>query len=245
MHRFYLPNLQQPSLSAAESHHAIHVLRLKEGDSVNVFDGRGREAQCAVSAIATDSVRLKLLSQTNASPLPCRITLAQAVPKKNMDLILQKATELGVSAILPLISERTIVQLDDQDTKKLDRWQAICLEACKQSGNNWLPELHPPQKARDFFAALEGQPRSFDLKLIGSLQPDSRPLKRILADSSRVSNATSVLIMIGPEGDFTPAEINLAKSASCLPLSLGPLVLRAETAAFYALSILRHELMDS
>jgi RsmE family RNA methyltransferase len=165
MHRFYLSNLQHLVLSAAEAHHAIHVLRLKEGDSVNVFDGRGHEAQCAVSAIAADSVRLKLLAQSNALPLPCRITLAQAVPKKNMDLILQKATELGVSAILPLISERTIVQLDEQDTKKIERWQAICLDACKQSGNNWLPELQPPQKAREFFGALEGQPRAFDLKL--------------------------------------------------------------------------------
>jgi 16S rRNA (uracil1498-N3)-methyltransferase len=242
MHRFYLPNLQHLALSAAEAHHAIHVLRLKEGDSVNVFDGRGHEAQCAVSAIAADSVRLKLLAQTHALPLPCRITLAQAVPKKNMDLILQKATELGVSAILPLISERTIVQLDEQDSKKLERWRAVCLEACKQSGNNWLPELQPPQKARDFLADLTERKTSFDLKLIASLQPDTRPLKKILADSPRPTSASSVLILIGPEGDFTPAEFNLAKNAGCLPLSLGPLVLRAETAALFALSILRHEL---
>ncbi|OHE82141.1 MAG: hypothetical protein A2107_07805 [Verrucomicrobia bacterium GWF2_62_7] len=245
MHRFYLPNLQQLVLSAAEAHHAVHVLRLKSGDTVNVFDGRGHEAQCAVCEISGDSVNLKLLAQSNAAPLPCRITLAQAVPKKNMDLILQKATELGVSAILPLISERTIVQLDEQDTKKLERWKAICLEACKQSGNNWLPELHPPQKARDFFSGLAEKKNSYALKLVASLQPDSRPLKKILADSPRVSAASSVLVLIGPEGDFTPAEINAAKSAGCSPLSLGPLVLRAETAALYALSIIRHELMAS
>ena len=244
MHRFYLPNLQQLALSAAEAHHAVHVLRLKQGDTVNVFDGRGHEAQCTVCEINAASVLLKLLTQCNVLPLPCRITLAQAVPKKNMDLILQKATELGVSAILPIISERTIVQLDEQETKKIERWRAICLEACKQSGNNWLPELHPPQKARNFLTSLESQPRAFDLKLIASLQPDSRPLKRILADYARVSSASSALILIGPEGDFTPAEINLAKSAGCLPLSLGPLILRAETAAFYALSILRHELIS-
>lgn len=243
MHRFYLPNLQQLALSAAEAHHAVHVLRLKQGDTVNVFDGRGHEAQCTVCQINAAFVLLKLITQCNALPLPCRITLAQAVPKKNMDLILQKATELGVSAILPLISERTIVQLDEQETKKVERWRVICLEACKQSGNNWLPELHPPQKAKDFLASLESQPRAFDLKLLASLQPDSRPLKRILADNARVSSASSVLILIGPEGDFTPAEINLAKSAGCLPLSLGPLVLRAETAALYAMSILRHELI--
>jgi 16S rRNA (uracil1498-N3)-methyltransferase len=242
MHRFYLPNLQQLVLSAAEAHHAIHVLRLREGDSVNVFDGRGHEAQCAVSQISADFVQLKLLSLSNALPLSCRITLAQAVPKKNMDLILQKATELGVSSILPLISERTIVQLDEQDSKKLERWRAICLEACKQSGNNWLPALQQPQKARDFLADLAERKTSFDLKLIASLQSDTRPLKNILADSPHSTSAASVLILIGPEGDFTPAEFNLAKNAGCLPLSLGPLVLRAETAALYALSILRHEL---
>ncbi len=245
MHRFYLPNLQQLELSSAEAHHAIHVLRLKPGDSINVFDGRGHEAQCAVSNIKADSVSLKLLSQSSATPLPCRITLAQAVPKKNMDLILQKATELGVAAILPLVSERTIVQLDEQDANKLERWRSICLEACKQSGNDWLPVLHPPQKARPFLDALGGQARAFDLKLIASLQPDARPLKTILLETSPSCPCPSVLLLIGPEGDFTPAEINLAKSAGCLPLSLGPLVLRAETAAIFALSILRHELTRS
>ena len=242
MHRFYLTNLQQPVLSAAEAHHAVHVLRLKEGDTVSVFDGHGHEAQCAVSGIASDSVHLKLLTQCTAPSLSCRITLAQAVPKKNMDLILQKATELGVTSILPLISERTIVQLDDHDTRKLERWRSICLEACKQSGNNWMPEVQPPRKAREFLDELAGQPRSFDLKLIACLQPGSRSLKTILADNTKVNAASSVLVLIGPEGDFTPAEISLAKSAGCLPLSLGPLVLRAETAALYALSILRHEL---
>ncbi len=242
MHRFYLPDLGHLVLSSAEAHHAIHVLRLKAGDSVNVFDGRGHQAQCAVGEIRPDSVHLKLLSTASAPPLPCRLTLAQAVPKKNMDLILQKSTELGVARILPLISDRTIVQLDDQDSKKLDRWRSICLEACKQSGNDWLPELLPPQKARSFLEDLGTLQGEFDLKLIASLQPDSRPLKTILAEVSPLRPGASVLILVGPEGDFTPAEISLAKSSACRPLSLGPLVLRAETAALYSLSILRHEL---
>lgn len=242
MHRFYLPDLQHLALSAAEAHHAIHVLRLKPGDSINVFDGRGHQAQCSVGEIKSDSVCLTLLSKSSSPPLPCRITLAQAVPKKHMDLILQKATELGVSAILPLVSDRSIVQLDEQDTNKLERWRSICLEACKQCGNDWLPELYAPQKARSFLNELGGQQREYDLKLIASLQPDSRPLKTILAEAVPTCPAPSVLVLIGPEGDFTPAEISLAKSAGCFPLSLGPLVLRAETAALYALSILRHEL---
>lgn len=238
MHRFYLPNLQQPVLSAEEAHHALHVLRLKVGDTLNLFDGRGHEAQARIAEISKDAVRLAMLQQSSSPPLPCRITLAQAIPKKSMDLIVQKATELGVASIVPLVSDRSVVK-PDEDSKRLDRWRDIALDSCKQCGNNWLPEIHPPQKAANFLSSLG----RFDLKLIGSLQPDARPLKEILSGTPPPGHSgTSVLILIGPEGDFTPAELNLAKSAGCLPLSLGPLVLRAETAAIYTLSILHHEL---
>jgi|ERR1017187_540921 16S rRNA (uracil1498-N3)-methyltransferase len=234
MHRFYLPNLQEPTLSPEETHHALHVLRLKVGDTLNVFDGRGHEAQCSIAEITKDSVRLTILQHSSTPSLPCRITLAQAIPKKSMDLIVQKTTELGVASIVPLVSERSVVKLDE-DSKRIDRWREIALEACKQCGNNWLPEIHPPRKTREFL----NSPGSFDLKLIASLQPDSKLLKPILGDAA---TPKSVLILVGPEGDFTPAELGLAKSAGCLPLSLGPLVLRAETAAIYTLSILHHEL---
>ncbi|MGD1018968.1 MAG: 16S rRNA (uracil(1498)-N(3))-methyltransferase [Verrucomicrobiia bacterium] len=241
MHRFFLTNFQQPTLSAEEAHHALHVLRLKVGDTLNVFDGRGHEAQCAIAEIAKDTVRLKVLTQTTTPALPFRITLAQAIPKKSMDLIVQKATELGVAVIVPLASERTLVKLDE-DSKKMDRWREIALESCKQCGNNWLPEIQSPQNARDFLGALP----KYDLKLIASLQPDAKPFKSILSSTPSLSslNSPTLLILIGPEGDFTPAELGMAKSAGCLPLSLGPLVLRAETAAIYTLSILHHELQN-
>jgi len=261
MHRFFLPSIEHPVLAADEAHHCIHVLRLKLGDTVNVFDGRGHEAQAHIAEIARDSVRLSILQHSSTAPLPCRITLAQAIPKKSMDLIVQKAAELGVTSIVPLVSERTLVQLNE-DSKKLDRWREIALDACKQCGNNWLPEIQSPKTARDFLNSLG----LFDLKLIASLQPDARPLKQILSSAptlheSRRPAATArqrgessttaerphpptVLLLIGPEGDFTPAELSLAKSEGCLPLSLGPLVLRAETAALYTLSILHHELQD-
>jgi 16S rRNA (uracil1498-N3)-methyltransferase len=241
MHRFYLQNLRQPVLTGPEAHHAMSVLRIKTGDPVTLFDGTGHEAHCRVESMDKTTVHLKILQETVTPPLPARITLAQAIPKKNMDIIIQKATELGVAGIVPLMSERTLVQLD-ADAPKVDRWRSIALEACKQSGNNWLPEVHPPAKARDFLTRLAEQPRAYDLKLIASLQPDAQPLKPILAALERSAAPVSVLILIGPEGDFTPAELSLAKSAGCLPLSLGPLILRAETAALYALSILHHEL---
>jgi 16S rRNA (uracil1498-N3)-methyltransferase len=226
MHRFYLPNFQKPALGADEWHHATHVLRVKDGDTVNVFDGRGHEAQCRVEAAG----KLTIRSQSTSALLPCRITLAQAIPKKNMDLIVQKATELGVAAIVPLISERTVKRPDAAP----DRWLEIALESCKQCGNNWLPEIDKPRPARAFLEA----PGTFDLKLIASLQSDAKPLKVILG----TFRPATVLVVVGPEGDFTPAELATAKSAGCLPLSLGPLVLRSETAAMYVLSILHHEL---
>jgi 16S rRNA (uracil1498-N3)-methyltransferase len=236
MHRFFLPNLQQPTLPAAEAHHAIHVLRLKVGDTVNVFDGRGQEAQARIAEIGKDAVRLEILQRFNTPALPCRITLGQAIPKKHMDLIVQKATELGVAAIVPLVSERTL----KRPTGSPQRWREIALEACKQCGNNWLPQIHEPQPARDFLRA----PGQFDLKLIASLQPDARSLKEILCGDRSIQRdaVSTALLLIGPEGDFTPAELAAAKSAGCRPLSLGPLVLRAETAALYALSILHYEL---
>ena len=124
MHRFYLPDLQQAALGAEGAHHALNVLRLKVGDTVNVFDGRGHEAQASISLISSQSAQLKLLTQSNSPPLPCRITLAQAIPKKSMDLIVQKATELGVAVIVPLVSDRTLVKLDE-DSKKVERWREI------------------------------------------------------------------------------------------------------------------------
>ncbi|MGD0017540.1 MAG: 16S rRNA (uracil(1498)-N(3))-methyltransferase [Verrucomicrobiia bacterium] len=240
MHRFYLPNLDTLTLTGGEAHHALHVLRLKIGDEVTVFDGRGHETRCSISEIARDTVRLTALKRSTTPQLRCRITLAQAVPKKTMDLIVQKATELGVSTIVPLISERTVMRLSSEHSR-VERWHDIALEACKQCGNNWLPEVHPPQEY-DVFLRSVGQ---FDLKLIASLQPDAKPLKTILADSPirrHADSSPSILLLIGPEGDFTPSELDLARSAGCVPLSLGPLVLRAETAALYALSILHHEL---
>ena len=233
MHRFYVPDFQQPVLAADEAHHCRQVLRLSAGDPVTIFDGRGQTAQCAITAITNHAARLKILSQTSAPALRCRITLAQAVPKKSMDLIVQKATELGVAAIVPVVSERTIVRLDE-NAPKLDRWREIALESCKQCGNNWLPSILPPRAAQELFA----NPGPFDLKLIASLQPGAQPLPQLLP----ARMPASVLVLIGPEGDFTPAEISAAQAAGCQPLSLGSLVLRAETAAIYALSILHYEL---
>lgn len=249
MHRFYLaPNdWSSAGLTGSEAHHARSVLRLGAGDRIVLFDGRGREATAEISALEDGAIRLRILQEINTPPLRAHITLAQAIPKgKNMDLIVQKAVEIGAAEICPLLSARTVVQLDPESAaQKQAKWQIIALEAAKQCGQNWLPQIHAPASPNDFFA-LHAIASVYDLRLIGSLQPGARHLKKILAEYAEAhggARPARVLMLIGPEGDFTPAEIALARSHGCLPLTLGPIILRVETAAIYCLSILSYELL--
>src|SRR5579862_9578638 len=247
MHRFYIPaenwNLDALKLDAEEAHHALDVLRLKQGDRAVVFNGRGAEATVEITAAHRNSADLRRIHDAKSAPLSCKITLAQAVPKgKNMDLIVQKATELGAAAIAPLLSERTVVQFDAGEARaKREKWTAIAIEAAKQCGQNWLPEIHAPCRLKQFFDAGH----AFDLLLIASLQSDATHLRGVLEDCEAVGKKrpAKVLILIGPEGDFTPAESALAKSNGCRPITLGPIILRTETAAIYCLSVLSYELL--
>jgi len=247
MHRFYIPpeswNPDALVLPDSEAHHARDVLRMKRGDRAVVFNGRGREITAEIVEVAKREIHLRKLHETQTPPLRCRITLGQAIPKrKNMDLIVQKAVEIGAAEIAPLISERTIVDLDEKEAEeKQAKWQQVAIEAAKQCGQNWLPEVRAPENLKDFF----GHAANVDLRLIGSLQPDAIHLKNVLSDyaGQHHDRPKSVLMMVGPEGDFTPAELALAKSHGCLPITLGPIILRVETAAIYCLSVLSYELM--
>jgi len=247
VHRFYIsPNEWDPRalvLRGTEAHHACDVLRSKHGDRVVVFNGLGREITAEITDISHDEIRLRKLDETETAPLKCRITLGQAIPKgKNMDLIVQKAVEIGAAQIAPLISVRTIVDLDPKEAaQKQAKWQQIAIEAAKQCGQNWLPQVDRPRKPKEFFGSVP----KFDLQLIGSLQRDAEHLKKILANFQTEHKAPphSVLMLIGPEGDFTPAELALAKSHGCQPITLGPIILRVETAAIYCLSVLSYELL--
>ena len=247
MQRFYIApenwNRDALSLAGAEAHHACHVLRLQEGHRIAVFNGRGHEITVEIVSVERGRIQLRKLTEARTPPLRCRVILAQAIPKgKNMDLIVQKAVEIGASEIAPLLSDRTIVSVrDEAAVQKQQKWQQIAIEAAKQSGQNWLPHVNPPKKAREFF----GGAAAHDLQLIGSLQSDAVHLKKVLAEyrGEHGGRPGSVLMCIGPEGDFTPAELNLARSHGCRPITLGPIILRAETAAIYCLSILSYELL--
>jgi 16S rRNA (uracil1498-N3)-methyltransferase len=243
MPRFYVaPHAWNPdrlALDGSEAHHAVDVLRMKAGDRATVFNGEGSEAEVEIVKVNRNAVELRRVGLAKTPPLACRITLAQAVPKgKNMELIIEKATELGAAGIAPLLSERTVVRgTEDDHVRKQHKWQRVAIEACKQCGQNWVPKVHVPRTPKSFFELADRH----DLTLIASLQNDARPLKKVLAEFGPKPPG-SVLILVGPEGDFTPAELSLAKSHGCRPITLGPIILRTETAALYCLSVLNHEL---
>lgn len=236
MARFYLPPeawAADPALGGDEARHAAQVLRMKAGDEIVVFDGQGRRAAAEILSISRDRVALKLGEILPSRPPLPAITLAQAIPKgKNMDLIVQKSVELGIAAIQPLVTRFTVVQPGEA---KAEKWRRNALEACKQCGQDTLPEIADPLT---FDRWIESLPLAPGLKLIASLTSDATPLRKILRDHPETTHA---ILLVGPEGDFSAAETSAAIAAGFLPISLGSIVLRVETASLFALSALRYE----
>ena len=204
---FCSPPTTEPSeiiLSPEESHHLVVVNRAKPGETVVAFNGRGASGSANSSSDRKNAAALKVRFQQKSKPLAYEITLGQALPKgPSMDAIVRKATEIGAVRIVPLESERTQVHLDgDRSDKKIDKWQTAALEAAKQCGNPFLPEVTPVQKAGAFMESARG----YDLKLIASLQPGAQSLKSVLASyrAAQGRPPTKVLWLIGPEGDLHP-----------------------------------------
>jgi 16S rRNA (uracil1498-N3)-methyltransferase len=183
--------------------------------------------------VRKNAVTIELGEISQQTPPSPAIVLAQAVPKgKTMEWIIEKAVELGVTRIVPLVTRHTIVKYDAQEApKKAEKWQKIALEACKQCGQNWLPIVETPIDGRLFLS----QERS-GAKIIASLVPGARPLRQVIEG---IGQSEQVTIMIGPEGDFSPEETELAQQAGYQPATLGDLVLRSETAALFALAAVR------
>jgi 16S rRNA (uracil1498-N3)-methyltransferase len=246
MHRFYLsPAECHPpllTLSGGEAHHARDVLRLGQGGEVTVLDGAGRQFLCAINGFDRYQVTLAVNQTITAPAPPARITLVQAIPKgKLFESIIQKATELGAARIIPLLSERVATRLDAAAAlDKAEKWRQTVIEAIKQCGQPWLPEVVEPLS----LPALLDRGDKYDLALVGSLQGDGRHPRQYFEEfrAQHQRPPQTICAWIGPEGDFTAEELNLIRATGARPISLGPLVLRSETAALYTLSVINYEI---
>ena len=236
--RFYLPASDwcEPhlTLSGDEAQHCSRVMRKQPGDTIEIFDGAGRVAVCEITHVSKVEVKAQITSETRMEPFQTAIHLLPALIKAEpFEWLLEKAVELGATSIQPIITERTVIHLDAAQTeKKLSKWRRHMIESAKQCHTPFLPELKAPIA---FAASLK---LAADLKIIPALSEHSRTLKQALP----ATQPSSVAVLIGPEGDFTAEEEAQAFAAGFVPVTLGPLVLRAETASLATLAILGNEL---
>ncbi len=237
-HRFYASpsqiSLPRITLSLDESHHLIRVLRLTAGARVFVFDGEGSEYECEVVAPDRRAAELAVIAQCDKEvESPLQITLAQALIKQDkFDWVVQKATELGVTRIVPLATEHSDVRLmEDRAPERLQRWRRISLEAVKQCGRRRLVEISAPLSFAKFAEAASDQ-----MKLIFS-ERDGRSLREIAA---QIQSLSTLSLAIAPEGGWSETELKLAADYDFIPIQLGLRVLRTETAAIAAVTLAQH-----
>jgi 16S rRNA (uracil1498-N3)-methyltransferase len=243
MPRFFVPKefvkADSIYITGKEAHHILDVMRLKVSDEVVVFDGTGREYVGVVKAADRRSLEVHIKSRREPSSGDGLVlTLIQAIPKKDkMDYIVEKATELGVSGIIPVTTERTIPEWNDAKRVSIvERWRKISMEAAKQCGRSDIPDINSIVSIDEAVDRL----KEYDLKLIAVLSDKAIKLKDALKDHSGKKAA----IAIGPEGDFTAEETENALTAGFKIVSLGPRVLKSDTAGLAALSIIGYEYAD-
>jgi 16S rRNA (uracil1498-N3)-methyltransferase len=232
---------QRLSLAPGAARHLTRVLRLGRGDALTVFNGQGGEYPAEIVAAHAEELTIALgghRALERESPLA--ITLAQGISRgERMDLVLQKATELGVAQLVPLLSERSVVRLDAlKSQRKLNHWRAIAVAACEQSGRNHLPQIAAPVALADFLRAAGEAPEPQGLTRL-LLSPDAARGIEEIEDRPR-----ALTVLIGPEGGFTEEERAQALAAGFAAVRLGPRVLRTETAAIAALALLQGRFGD-
>jgi 16S rRNA (uracil1498-N3)-methyltransferase len=245
--RFHAPpgafNVHRESVTLAsdEARYLREVLRLKVGDEVYVFNGEGKEFQCRIEESRRDTATLKVIAEVApARPeSPLELTLAIALLKgEKFDLVVQKATELGVTRIVPVVSKLADIRLRDTSdaAKRVSRWQRIALEAAKQSGRAVVPVVENPVA----FESLVGETDSAWAIMFS--ERDGQPLAEVLVESS--SNPASLTALVGSEGGWTDQEITMARERGWRIVTLGGRTLRAETAAIAVAVLLQHSFGD-
>lgn len=223
-------------LEGDAANHIARVLRLRPGDPLTVFDGSGAEHAARIEEFRKSAVLVTVGDSSSVlRESPLRLTLAQGISRgERMDWVVQKATELGVSHIVPIQTERTVVKLDSQQSaRKLHHWQAIAIAACEQSGRNSLPRVGAPQTLHDFLRDTDADATRLLLSPAGTLR-----INDLAPEASRIT------VLIGPEGGLSEPEQRAALAAGFLAVRLGPRVLRTETAAVAALTLLQHRFGD-
>ena len=227
-----------------EARHLRDVLRLKEGDEVFVFDGEGREFRCVIQASGRSGATLDIINEVEpARPeSSLQLTLALALLKgEKFELVVQKATELGASRIVPVVTKRADVRLRDFDDeiRRVARWQRIAQEACKQSGRARVPEIEMPIACASFIESVPSD--SGEWRVMFSERDGDRLVEKI---KNLPAQLRAVTALIGSEGGWTDEEIKLAQDAGWSVVTLGGRTLRAETAAIAVTALLQHAFGD-
>ena len=240
MHRFYVNQNQitDPAIriTGPDVNHIKNVLRMKQGEEIIICNGQGKDCYCIIDRVSEDEIIASVQTvKATESELGTRITLFQGLPKSDkMELIIQKAVELGVYEIVPVMTKRVIVKLDDKkkEAKKLERWQAIAEGAAKQSGRGIIPIVKPVQT----YAQAIDYAITFDKNMIPYENANGMQHTREIMNG--LSKHKTVGVFIGPEGGFEEAEIDRAKQAGIDPITLGKRILRTETAGLAVLAMM-------
>lgn len=236
-HSFFCPDLTANKnkiliIDREEVHHLSNVLRLKKADEISIFNGKGLAAQGIIKSISNNTVEVETVSFKTAKPNTPLIVLACAIPKRSkFETIIEKCTELGVDEIIPLKTIRSEVKVSSS-SRHSERYHDVAINAAKQCGRSFLPKIHPFTDLKDALDQISAD----DLSIIGCLKGEPKRLPDIkLSDAKEKAR---IIVFIGPEGDFTDDEINTAIEKGCIPITLGPNVLKVETAAISCISYL-------
>lgn len=242
MHRFFAsPDRCSASvftLCESEARHASQVLRLEPGNRVEILDGQGTLIEAEILSSGRKSVEVRVIQRlVQPRPVPGVVLLQSLLKGKALDTILEKSVELGVGQLVLLDTERCVARVPASEAaRKRTVWTQTLIEAAKQSRNAWLPELLGPMSLADALAQQAAAEKTW--LGVASLESGVPALGRVLQSHSGSTTCGRLAIAIGPEGDFSPRELDEFRTFGAEAVSLGPLILRAETAAIAAAAIL-------
>ena len=244
MHRFFVPQLynEEMYIEGVDARHISKVLRMQPGDKLQIVSDDGVSAMAEITAIASERVSVRCLEKLAESHEPrVRLVLAQGLAKgEKMDFIIQKAVEMGAYSVIPVAMEHSVVRLDGaKAAKKVERWQKIAESAAKQSKRDIIPQVQPVQSMAEMLASGD-----YETKIIAYECEDRLSLKAALKAAEAAGGIKELLLVIGPEGGISEGELELARQAGAVPVSLGRRILRAETAGLVAISAIFYETGD-